>query len=339
MKAWFYRIGSDPEFLFVNRQEFRPTIHAANQVIAASRTIALNTFIGTDNHQAIAEMRPGPAHNVGRHLYDIAYGLHETDKWLAGHKRYNMLKITAQPIVLDEPLGGHIHCSVFVDEPLSKFAMSINRVYKTDRVVAYDHTQSIPNLTPNDTEKLTQYVKLAYDHQLLTGEVFGQVMDHLCWPFECAVQPWWDRIRRNSRYGALAGTGEKVRQNISYPQNASKYKDLAYLHYEYRSPSTWLVHPWLAYAYLALGKLSILNLSLILEQLGKPKLPKLTTSPMNNELREIFNRRLQVIKTKGRWSRDIRDLEQVIDACFANRAAWFEFPGQPIDIDAWRRLL
>mgnify|MGYP001589654375 FL=1 len=339
MKAWFYRIGSDPEFLFVDRQEFRPTIYAANSVITAGRAVALNTFIGTDNHQTTAEMRPGPAHNIGRHLYDIAYGLHETDKWLAGHKRYNTLKMTAQPVVLDEPLGGHIHCSLFVDEPLTKFAMSTNRVYKNDRLVAYDPTQPTTPLTSDATEKLTKYAKLAYDHQLLTGEVFGQVMDHLCWPFECAVQPWWDRVRRNGRYGALAGTGEKVRQNASYPQNASKYKDLAYLHYEYRSPSTWLVHPWLAYAYLALGKLSILNLSLILEQLGKPKLPKLTTSPMNDELREIFNRRLQVIKTKGRWSRDIRDLEQVVDACFANRAAWFEIPGQPIDIDAWRRLL
>src|SRR3990167_5365467 len=169
-RTHFAGIGSDPEFLFATFNEFRAQVIPANTIITVGKPAALNSFIGTDNHAATAEMRPGPAHNIGRHLYDIAYGLHETDKWLASNKRFHNVKIVAQPFVCNEPLGGHIHCSFFVDNPLRDMA----------------------NL-----------------------ELFGDWMGYLLFPYECAIQPWWDRTRRNGLYGGVTGRGDKVRQNNS----------------------------------------------------------------------------------------------------------------------------
>src|SRR6266498_3732897 len=143
----FYGIGSDPEFLFLHMEGSKKEVMPANYMITANKTIATRAFIGTDGHATTAEMRPNPSHNVGRHLYDIAYGLHETAKWLEKHKRYTKVFMTAQPFVFDEPLGGHIHCSFFLDEPLTKQVQALNRSYHGDRIVAFDPQQPATALT------------------------------------------------------------------------------------------------------------------------------------------------------------------------------------------------
>src|SRR3990167_4909187 len=156
-KPQFANIGSDAEFLFTNLEEFQTRIVPANTVIMAGKPTALQSFIGTDNHAATAEIRPGPAHNVGRHLYDIAYGLHETDKWLSTHKRFNRVKIVAQPFVCDEPLGGHIHCSFFVDNPLQALLLKYNRTIQNRRIIIQNQDDDAPRLSQEIIDKLAIY--------------------------------------------------------------------------------------------------------------------------------------------------------------------------------------
>src|SRR5574341_1016734 len=138
----FYNIGSDPEYVFVSRREFRPIMTPANSIITNNGT-ALQAFIGTDGHAAVGEMRPGPASNVARHIYDIAYGLHHIDRWLTNSTRFNHVKVSAQPFVTEKPLGGHIHCSFFLDE---LGITAANRMFDGERFVVRNTQLPAPAL-------------------------------------------------------------------------------------------------------------------------------------------------------------------------------------------------
>lgn len=345
MKAMpqFHAIGSDPEFVFVEQiEQTPPTLISAATVISRNKVAALQSFIGTDGHAATAELRPGPAHNIGRHLYDIAYGLHETDSWLTQQKKYTHTKIISQPYVYGEPLGGHIHCSFFLDEPETRILRALNRTYNAGLYSIYDTAQINPIPTQDQTRDLINYVNKYREGLLFTMADFERVMDFVLWPFECAIQPWQNRQCRNDRYGGTDGAGARVRQQVSYPQIASKYNRLAYMHLEYRVPSTWLCHPWLAYAYLGLAKLAILNAKSILELKAVSRsirYPLGTTAPGNAQYQKRFNSRFKFLTQTGRWTNDIRGLIDIIPKCFNMRQMWFETIGQPIDIDAWRKLL
>lgn len=332
----FNNIGSDPEFLFTRREEFRTILVPANTLITEPKPVALRAFVGTDNHAATAEIRPSPTHNIGRHLYEIAYGLHETDKWLAASKKFNDVKMVAQPHVTDEPLGGHIHCSFFVDEPETLQLNRCNRMFLGDRLVPLDPAALVPPLQEEDSVWINEYVRKFKSDQVMHPLRFAEYMDYLLWPYECAIQPWWDRLRRNSRYGGTSGVGDRVRRNFSTPKS-NKTNKFAYFHYEYRAPSTWLCHPWLAYAYLGLTKLSILNTTLLHDSNKTFLLPEQV--PQNKSYQKLFTERFQLMIDKGRWTTDLKALQQIIPKTFMQRSAWFEIPGQPIDIDAWRRLL
>ena len=216
--------------------------------------------------------------------------------------------------------------------------IQLNRTFKGDRIVAFDPTRTVPALTPAQTERLATFAQRRYNGELFNVGHFATFMDFLIWPYECAVQPWWDRARRNGRYGGTGGHGDRVRQQVSTP-NGNKANKYAYLHYEYRVPSTWLCHPWLAYAYLGLAKLSMLNAKLISEARAEPLRKHPDGTSANADYRKIFMNRFTGLVKSGRWTSDIRGLIDVIPKTFDQRAAWFENPGQPIDVDAWRRLL
>jgi len=344
-RTHFAGIGSDPEFLFATFNEFRAQVIPANTIITVGKPAALNSFIGTDNHAATAEMRPGPAHNIGRHLYDIAYGLHETDKWLASNKRFHNVKIVAQPFVCNEPLGGHVHCSFFVDNPMQALLLKYNRTIQNGRIIIQNQDDDDPRLSQEIIDKLAIYWNNYWNNtgneqHMVSPELFGTWMDYLLSPYECAIQPWWDRTRRNVTYGGVTGRGEKVRQNISTPKG-SKANKLLYLHYEYRVPSTWLCHPWLAYAYLGLAKLVMLNTEYITTVMAKENLGPLytATTPKIPEFTEHFMTRFNALVKTGKWTQDIRGLIEIIPKTFELRDSWWEIPGKPVDIDAWRRLL
>src|SRR5207253_1065765 len=100
----------------------------------------------------------------------------------------------------------------------------------------------------------------AYVGEAISMKVWSQALDTLLLPFEAWIQPWWLRVERNNKYGNGA---DNVRMGMATRPNMPLYKDWAFVHYEYRLPSTWLVHPTLAYVYMALVKLCAMNWPLI----------------------------------------------------------------------------
>jgi len=141
-------------------------------------------------------------------------------------------------------------------------------------------------------------------------------------------------------------------------------KGYSYQHWEYRTPSTWLVHPWLAYTYLALAKLSLLNWEHVVALSGKDggakvakadldilagtafNLPgtngnpaKTVSSSKNSENAELFAKRLKALRSLPlATSPDLRELDNALERCFDRRKQWFSQPGI-VDVMSWKRLL
>src|SRR5437773_4192687 len=91
-----YKLGSDPEFVFARIVEWQPHIIPANILITNNKTQGLASFIGCDGHPATAELRPPPAHNVRRHMYDIASALVAIEDFLKKRPSFKDLKMVAQ---------------------------------------------------------------------------------------------------------------------------------------------------------------------------------------------------------------------------------------------------
>lgn len=102
-----YRLGSDPEFVFVNQGKVVPAP-------TFTGTADLHSFIGVDGHNATAELRPKPWFNVKRALLDLAVGIHYAHQ--ASQDYSPTTRLVALPVVLNEVLGGHIHASYFAPD-------------------------------------------------------------------------------------------------------------------------------------------------------------------------------------------------------------------------------
>src|SRR5574341_873954 len=214
-------------------------------------------------------------------------------------------------------------------------------MFDGERFVVRNTQLPAPALTLEQLASAGEYARRYHNNELFNILDFISIADHLVLIYEMAIQPWWDRVRRNARHGGINGVGERCRQYFSIP-TGSKADKFVYAHYEYRVPSTWLCHPWLAYAYLGLMKLAILNAGRIMEQLTSFQeniVAAPNGEPANEAYRSLFMTRFQDLVKHGRWTNDIKGLKEIIPKTFDARAAWFEIPGQPVDIDAWRQLL
>ena len=343
-----HRIGSDPEFVFVEPQEFEPIVVPAHKVVGGSKAVALASFIGTDNHQATAEIRPRPAHNVYQHLYDIASAVADIASYLQSKKHWAKIRMLARPRVGAETMGGHIHISFLVDEPYTAAVLNLVAIYSPASGCLVPYTTAGNNTSPvvvnsesTDMHLLSSYASACGRNRRITTSVFRVAFDHLLLPFERWVQPWWNRQERNTDYGV---NNDSVRWAVSVRPNRPPYQKFAYLHYEYRVPSTWLAHPRLAYCYLALAKYTALNWMTIqsraMEDMKHPKPIPPSRAPANDSSRALFNERFaEIEKLGGKRTTDLEALEASIKFCDAHREEWFSSPTQPIDIYAWRRLL
>jgi len=187
---------------------------------------------------------------------------------------------------------------------------------------------------------IARYVEEAEAGRLLTPRVFAQGMSFFLDPLEWWLQPWHSRIRRNRHYG----TGNDIvrwQQDGLNPLTRPKLADYAWMHFEYRTPSTWLVHPSLAYTYLALAKTTMVNWQLIQEL--QVKLPdsvrSMTPEPQNASAATVFLERWNYFKShKGRITRDALYLDRAIQTCANSRDDWFSTHGK-VRVEAWRGLL
>ena len=343
---FFYRLGSDAEFVFVRMSEFKPVLINAQFVVGTNKSVTLASFIGTDGHAATAELRPRPAHNIRMHLADIAAGITMSADVLKHKKMYADVRMLARPCVEGSTMAGHIHISFFVDEPATRVALAQGYIYNSQlhRLDSLFHNPGTVGALEDDLASSIMSSLAIYARQAYNGETMGPyfVASRLAWllhPLEVWLQPWHERIQRNHSYGL---GGDIVRWNSPGTKPDWKHlQHLAYLHYEYRTPSTWLIHPALAYVYLALAKITMTNWKLISKLYTQHDEHEvigicLAKTPQNELAGKLFANRLLKAKEAGlRLTRDTQWLHEALKICVALREHWYSAPS-PIDVEAWR---
>lgn len=343
MRLW--KMGADPEFILANNREWNLSLVPANTIITANKALGLQTFIGVDGHASTAELRPPAARNIKLLLHHIAYGLGAMSEFLKRNKKYINTGIYATPIACGENMGGHIHTSFLVNDPELRAVEEANYVLLPGGWAVLDATRQTPPVTAATKAIFQRVADRAADSQCYSYLLHGQVMHYLLLPFEKWVQPYARRENRFAHYGEEAG--DPVRHVPSRRPAAERFKNWAYFHFEYRTPSTWLQHPVLAYCYLALGKLTALNFTRIAERLppainDKARGIKRKASAddvFNDYYYQIFKDRLAALDEIPdlRLSRDLQDLRPALAMLRENREAWLN-PANPVDLNAWMRL-
>jgi len=356
-KMKLYRMGSDPEALFVKPVDFDWIITPAYDIIGRDKKKTTASFIGTDSRPVIAEIRPNPSRNLKRHLYEIAYAITTTADYLDSSAKWKGNKLMAYPHILGENLGGHIHASMFLDDPLYLKLKSVGLTFGGGGHYLAQYNGGTGD-APRNRELETEVMQAIQTRSHITPLVWGQAMSWLLTPFEKWVQPWVAREQRNAHYGAEMSP-DAVRLGTS--KQPFEIPKMAYVHWEYRLPSTWLQHPWLAYAYLGIAKLGLLNMKklmgLYLEEgkgqkkgqtvaeafeapdgLGMPTQFTILKHGDPSEAGAAFVRNMNRLLPGAHVSRDLLNLMGVVEKCAARRGAWFSKP-TPVDVEAWRQLL
>ena len=357
------KIGSDPEFVFATPVDLDYIITPANQVLGKQKEKTLASFIGTDNRPVLAEIRPTPAHNVKRHMYDLAFAVHTTQAFLQNSAKFNQLHLVALPHLHGENLGGHVHASVYIE---GKEQAALEAAGCIIDMTGQLHAAA-PNTTAGSitTAMTTRLQTMMRDGELDTAWSLGMAFSYLLSPFERWIQPWVARELRNHQYGG-DGHPDMVRFGTSkrplLKATAPWWANSGYIHMEYRLPSTWVHHPWLAFAYLGLLKFCVINWPLLSVAFKKDD-TKLSNKQLygggeavstgggdyhqfkqirvgsNEDAGRLFRERFQrLIDSGARFSTDIARLPDVIAQCAGAREKWFERP-RPVDVAAWRRLL
>lgn len=351
-----YRMGSDPEFLFAKKADLDFIITPACTILGKDKAKTTASFIGTDSRPVIAEIRPTPSRNLKRHMYDLAYAVVKAQSYVdERHKGHVML---ASPSYLNETLGGHIHVSGFLDEPMYLDMARIGYTIGNSGQFA-QAPGLVTQVFPDALQR--QVMTDMQSGELLTPFEWGQVLNWLLAPFEFWFQPWVQREHRNKTYGGPLHP-DVVRIGTSSPPFSRA--GMAYVHWEYRLPSTWLLHPYMAMAYLSLVKLVMLNFKTVAREYAegaKAKrrkgggfiVPDEAPQPANPDLYnfhpvkeaeneqhyQVFAERLSTLqRSRPIITPDISDVFRMVAVCGENREKWFS-PARPVMVEEWRKLL
>lgn len=351
------RLGCDPELLFGEESDLSYIIHPAQTILATTKEKGTASFIGIDSRPILGEIRPGPFRNIKAGLYEFAFALNTIDTYLKD--KFPKVRVLAYPFLHGESVGGHLHASFFIDDP---FYVTLEKCGQTLSPDGTFIPQSGATTVPISTATLNQLVALQREHDVFLPHDWGHVVSYLIQPFEQWIQPWLPREQRNIHYGH-AGTMDVVRTGTS-PKPTRKmdesvpswFRNSAYVHWEYRLPSTWLHHPTLAYVYLALLKLIMLNLSIVSKMYksdpdtSSPKMiifngdtpfhqyTQLTKADNDTHSKTFLHRLGNLYRQKLVVTPDLRSLHAAIDHCGNYRERWFRNVN-PIDLTEWRRLL
>ena len=349
MKLRLYRLGADPEFVFGSPGVSKIiNVIPAQTIVATGGAKALNSFIGTDSHPATAELRPPPAHNIYRIMHDMASAVDYLYSYFLRKPRLRRIEMYAQPWCSSpeghdnqagEHLGGHIHTSMFVQDPDLAFAYENNLVFNFPGLSIWDPHVLMP-LAGDQLSQLGQQLqhRVAHAHDLFTPATYVRTVNWLMLPLERFVQNTELRCQRNSHYGNGDPGDKSVRINVSHPPSNvhERFAGWAYLHYEYRVPSSWLTHPWIAYAYFATMKLTMVNFDR-LWVLSKGATLSEMASP--DSYKQTLLGRLDQLEQKSiRIPSDCSQLGKAITEITTNREQWAR-PQQFVIPSAWRKLL
>ncbi len=331
--------------LFTKDADFALVKVPSLDILQCDKAMGLTTFIGCDAHPATAEIRPTATRSIPAHLMEVAHGIAAIDKYLA-KPQFNKIKLMALPFVDDEALGGHIHISFFVDEPNTRIAMDrANQVYHVGNLRTYNKAfPSVPSdLTDDECRAVADYTEAAKMGEAFTPEVVCKVLNHLVLPFENWVQPWQEREKRVF----WCDHGNHYNNDANYlirwvngTRPAALFPRFAYLHVEYRQPSTWLQHPALAYVYFALVKLVMANFDKVRDATAATKPLAIESSPANQVFKEVFHERLTRLTEQGlRWPGDTKALMKMVALCGDSREEWYSNRNKGVCYSAWKELL
>jgi hypothetical protein len=114
----FLAIGTDVELLAVNSKVTPPTVYGGRGVVTGGRSLPTVTYfedeIGVDGHSATLELRPRQSPDARTLLYRIGLLVLQLDNALA--RQAPGMFLAAEPFILNEPLGGHLHVTVHLPE-------------------------------------------------------------------------------------------------------------------------------------------------------------------------------------------------------------------------------
>jgi len=342
MDVRLYKVGSDPEFLFVSPKGLVPAPTVVNSHGGDRATTA---FIGTDGHAVTGELRPRPYHHIHGHMWDIAFAINKIREVLDKTPEQRVLNMIAVPWAFQEPLGGHIHMSGWARNTYSAEMHDRGLYIKPNGSIdRHGHDTAHGGVTPGDISRFTTMISADLPY---TPRQFAFVMAYLLGGLESYSQPWEGREARNLRYGNIE---DQVRvQQISKPGTAKTVRpgiDWVYFHYEYRTPSTWLYHPALAYLYFAFAKITMLNYDVMKQQMTQLiKEPEALTA---TSIVDNFRKRCRWLKTRHNTgevliSKDCAEWERAVKSFDDVRAEYVapvvknHYP--VVNVEAWRKLL
>lgn len=340
MKARLYRLGADPEFVFGWTPD---RVMPAFKVIGRTenKEPLLTSYIGTDNHPATAELRISPSHSILRMMQEMAHALVTIEQYCASVPSLRGLKMYAHPWVKSpeghdnqegEHLGGHIHSSVLI------YDNDLSALYKAGAAF----TEAIPTnlwFTTGTSGLSTEVLacvsriklRLKKGELIYTPQTYITTLGWLMGVLEKFVPDWGLRAKRNIHYGTTFDGSMRIQS--SKPPRMAPESNMAYLHYEYRVPSTWLTHPWIAYAYLALMKTCMSNFERVAQAAIKYPNEEVT-SPLN-----AYHLLLDRMTLPGlHLTSDCDMLPRALQQIHSHRHIWCK-PAEPVNIPAWERLL
>lgn len=298
-KVILSRLGSDPEFVFADAQD---RLFPAQQLVSNSRDTRTASWIGTDGHAATGEIRPLPAHNVGYHMSKIADAMTSLNAFLRGPAAPPKLRVVAWPEWGGEPMGGHIHVSLYYRSALSRRIVN-GAGYVLDMMGRSPVNSRIGFSAARDEYKMSAGKADVYEYvsRAQQGEELSLAE---CW----LKLHWLLEPLENAIFYGVRGTREGIdaaRMVDSWDHKTPMKDGCAYFRFEYRYPSTWLQHPTVALAYFSLAKLALLNWNLTpalpellkvyppREQEALLRAPDIARDPATGELRVVPRRRAQ----------------------------------------------
>lgn len=336
MAIRFHRVGADPEYVIAVLRGATWELVSANEMVQGGRGTTL--FMGTDGHSTTAEVRPSPVHNVDSMLVELAYGL--TTAYDGVRKTRPTAEFFARPKFLNEPCGGHIHASFFTKDDAFQRMLYDGQIVNQQEAVGFLHGRGLSGLTSQTAGvwDVADVKRKENEGAIPTPFVVAKSLAYLLGPLEYWVQPWGERVSRNTTYGRA----NEIRYGdiVTRPESA-QMAGWSYLKYEYRTPSTWLHSPLLAYLYIGMAKLVMLNLPIIGPRAMKASFRQGYTgeSPGNPYFKEALSRRLEWVRgqTGVVITPDLRRLSKAVELVEAGAEAWWRTPSA-MDIPKWREL-
>jgi hypothetical protein len=352
MKIRLHRIGADPELVSVYKKDNGSAVlMPASEYFDGAKELGLALPVGLDGHAPIWELRPRPAHSIYGVFLDIGDGLVTLSKFLPHSAR-----LAASPKVFGKSLAGHLHGSFVVEDPNLKDAIGKN-IMPGPLVKGYSNTAP----TPKSLSSVTAFLNdLSTQGLVFDPWVFTHAVDWLMMPLEFWVQPWDRRYSRNTAGGDGGSHGyglmwfDHPRWVVHPPDQWPDHvpPDGVYVHYEYRTPSTWLRHPLLTLLYLMVFKLAVTNLPALIQlaaserqvcfkKINQGSVPKVV-APLADYATEgaLFFARLELVLESAQLTEDIVELPELLNETVTElQERWVKKQKSYINIQAWEEAM